>query len=329
MENQFLIDWLTFTTKIHDLLQVTDMLGLDLRDFGKLVGRYGYASRYVFGNISILVNGTFDMGICVEMSGQGCRDFETFGTGNYDAIFQEILDNPGDMKITRIDIAFDDHSGMLDINTIMQDTLNGNFISRWTKYEAIYSNGGNSVIFGSRQSEMMIRIYDKALERGFTDGRHWIRVEIVFKRERAMAFIDGLNLIGDKFCGVLTSYLRFVEPNELDSNKWRWELKDYWADLLQGATPIRLYKKPGTEYNLMACEDYVYKQAGSPAWSLILIRGLPAFLDDLIHRGTKFNSKYKNLLNVHGINDTAFSISPEELIKFQRNLELVRESIGA
>ena len=59
----------------------------------------------------------------LEMSGQGCRAFESFGTGNYEALFQEVLDNPSEMNLTRLDVAFDDHGGLLDIGQAAEDTI--------------------------------------------------------------------------------------------------------------------------------------------------------------------------------------------------------------
>ena len=49
-------------------------------------------------------------------------------------------------------------------------------------------------MFGVKKSDMYCRIYDKARERGFTDGRHWIRCETVFKDDLSVAeFIKKTN----------------------------------------------------------------------------------------------------------------------------------------
>jgi len=329
MENKILIDWLTFTSKIHSITDLMDLLGFDHSLFSCMVGRYGYRWRMVCGNVSILYDGgKEDMGVCVEMSGQGCRDFESFGSGDYQAIFNEIKNNPDDMRITRIDIAFDDLTGILDIDTICEDSRFDNWVSRWSDPMVIYCKKGNSVQFGSRSSETYLRIYDKALERGYKDGRHWVRVEIVLKRDRAMSFIfDNETMpIGEKFSGVLANYLRFVDEDETDSNKWRWPIKQYWADFLAGAAPISLYVKPGTEYNLSACEHYVYQQAGNAVWSLLLVRGFSGFFDDLLHRGTAVNVKYKHLLSTNGIVDELVNFSVDDFKKIQEHLSMVRKN---
>ena len=50
------------------------------------------------------------MGVCVEMSGKGCRTFEEFGNGDYEWIFTLVRQQQpdGEMKITRLDVAYDD-----------------------------------------------------------------------------------------------------------------------------------------------------------------------------------------------------------------------------
>ena len=65
--------------------------------------------------------------------------------------------------------------------------------------------------------------------------------------------------MGEKFSGVLANYCRYVqEPDGLDSNRRRWPTADYWLNLLGAARRIRLYEKPGAEYNLSDLEHYVY-----------------------------------------------------------------------
>ena len=55
--------------------------------------------------------GREDLEICIIMLRQGCSDFKSFGTGNYQEIFDIILDNWSEkaeqrqMNITRLDVA--------------------------------------------------------------------------------------------------------------------------------------------------------------------------------------------------------------------------------
>lgn len=47
-----------------------------------------------------------DMGVWCEMSGQGCRTFESFSSRSWESLFSWIAAQ--ELKITRLDVAFDD-----------------------------------------------------------------------------------------------------------------------------------------------------------------------------------------------------------------------------
>lgn len=133
------------------------------------------------------------MGVWLEMSGQGCRTFESFGNGDYESLFDYVLENPGDLHITRLDVAFDDHSGILDIEQLKKDTMGDSYISKWSggivRAGHGQSRGQDTIEFGSMKSAIFLRIYNKAAERGFTD-RHWVRVELQMRDERALSFLS-------------------------------------------------------------------------------------------------------------------------------------------
>lgn len=212
-------DWVSITSKLHSPQEFINLLGLDQESiyWEKTKGAHGYKDRLYWESISIHYNGAYGMGIWLEMSGQGCRAFESFGTGDYNSLFELVLDNPEHMNITRLDVAFDDHSGILDISDICQDTEDGNYVSRSSAWQVTYSDGGSSVTLGSRSSEILIRIYDKAAERGFTDGRHWVRVELQLRRERARAFLALRGILGrssressEIMCVILLSLIRMT-----------------------------------------------------------------------------------------------------------------------
>ena len=198
MENVLLYDWVSITSKIHSPADFIELLGLVDPSivWEQVKGAHGYRDRLYWQFISIHFNGSDEMGIWLEMSGQGCRAFETYGHGDYDQLFQIVLDNPEEVHITRLDVAFDDHTGILDIDQICADTENQMYISRSNAWQVTRSDGGNSVTLGSRSSEILIRIYDKAAERGFDDGRHWVRVELQLRRERACAFLACWGILG-------------------------------------------------------------------------------------------------------------------------------------
>lgn len=290
-----LYDWLSFTVKRSDPYFIVDLLGLSHVPWETTKGARGYKDRLYFNCISIHFNGRPDMGIWCEMSGQGCRAFETLSTlaGRWEDLFAEITAQH--MNITRLDVAYDDHTGMLDLDQIIQDTRKREYVSKSDYWEIVESSKGQTVQFGSPQSDVLIRIYDKARERNCAAGEHWIRCELQLRRERAIAFTQLGLPIGQSYCGVVVNYLRFVEPAD-DTNKWRWPIKPYWGEFLCDANAIHLYVAPGLEYNLDRCERYVIRQAGNAIDAYIQIRGVPGFLEELKHRTTLRNPKYDRLV---------------------------------
>src|SRR5690554_5622561 len=104
-----IFDWMEFT--IHKLDEeeiILQVLKLSLADFIKLPkGRYGYKQQLAKGHISVLFNGTEEMGVHVILSGKGCREYEA------DSTILELLDRImlHDGKCTRIDMALDDKTG--------------------------------------------------------------------------------------------------------------------------------------------------------------------------------------------------------------------------
>lgn len=234
------------------------------------------------------------MGVWVEMSGQGCRTFETLSRVGWDALFSFIDTNH--LKITRLDVAFDDHSGILNIRDIVEDTQEGNFVSKSDYWETVLSSKGSTVQIGSPQSKVLVRIYDKARERRCSEGTHWVRVEIQLRDDRAIQFTKIPMSIGEAFSGVLLNYLRYVIPDDTDTNKWRWMMRPYWINMLEVVTPISIYTAPGMDYNIDRCREYVVNQAGNAIDCLIRIYGLNEFKAMVDHRPTSKNPKYEALV---------------------------------
>ena len=75
LENYYLIDWLSFTAKLGDPLEVIQKVGLSDLNFDLVESaRYGYNRNYtVDGLVNVMYSeNRSDMGVHVEMTGQGC-----------------------------------------------------------------------------------------------------------------------------------------------------------------------------------------------------------------------------------------------------------------
>lgn len=307
-ENRLIYDWVSFSTRIHKPDEIMDLIGMRDCPWEILNSGNGYTHRHHFGGVSISfcegdmshVGGFY----LLDMSGQGCRTFETYGNGNYDNLFKLVQREEGkpkvtqDVRLTRLDVAYDDMTGLLNIDQICDKTRLQEFVSRIQRYEAIYGSNGNSVNFGSKGSNVFIRIYDKARERGFTDGRHWVRCELQLRKENACGFVNKLpnSSLSELYHGVLKNYLSFREVNENDTNKRRWEESPWWTAFLDNARAVSIVEKPGVIYNLSACEKYVLTQPVGSIKTLIKIYGSEAFIEMINSAPAPKNPKYRRLI---------------------------------
>ncbi len=307
--DRLIYDWVSFSTRIHNPVEIMALIGMSNCPWEILTSGNGYTHRHYFGGVSISFCES-DMShvagfYLLEMSGQGCRTFETYGNGNYESLFKLVRAEVGkpkpmqDVRLTRLDVAFDDMSGLLDIDTICDKTRLEEFVSRIQRYEAIYGSKGNSVNFGAKGSNVFIRIYDKARERGYTDGRHWIRCELQLRKENACGFVNKIpeHGLSELYCGVLKNYLSFREVDEDDSNKRRWSESPWWTSFINSTRAISILEKPGVIYNLSACEKYVLTQPVGSIKTLIHIYGTDAFIEMIRKAPSPKNPKYKRLID--------------------------------
>lgn len=274
-------------------------------------GRYGYKRREAFNGVNILYEGRLneagedDMGVCVEVSGQGCRALETYGKIEWISFLSFLMEDFNEFHITRIDLAYDDHTGVLNKLQLKLDTDDGNYRARFNSWEIRYGNRGFSIYHGSNQSQVRIRIYDKAAERGLLDGTHWIRVEIQLRDENAEGAARALiqrKQIGSVYSGILSNYLVYCEESN-DKNKSRWPVAAYWQELLQDAESIHIAAKPGVDYNIFHLEAFLRDTAGGALITWIKIFGLDSLPDMLKKRKAKMNPKHQRLIEIYTKDD--------------------------
>lgn len=299
--NILLIDWLTVSTKIWSENDLIQLLRLEDCTWEHLDAyRYGYAHRCSFSGITILSGGhSDDMGICLEMSGQGCRAFESYSSLSWIELLRILKDPYYEFNITHIDLAFDDHTGILDIGEILDDTDHHRYRSRSRWWKVEYGSCGTTIYHGSPQSNIRVRIYDKAAERGMLDGTHWIRVELVLRDINASGAVDAIlehEQLGPVFSGILSNYLVYCDPSS-DSNRSRWDPAEYWQQLLQGAFAIHIAADPGLEYNVFRLQSYLRDQCGGAIYTWSQLYGFDSLEELIKTRTSPLNPKHKLLLN--------------------------------
>ena len=318
--NCFVIDWLTVTFHTDTVTSIQAML--DLLSYPwetKHSFINGYPCDTFFSNIHIRwgaddpryytdgvdKKGVFhtaaekartDMGISLDMSGQGCRSFEEFSGISWMELIKRIFEHNG--KVTRLDLAYDDHTGVLDIYRIALDVKERNYISKAKFSMIIWSDDqeddvqGLTVQIGSKSSPVLIRIYDKGAERGYDHARHWIRVELQLRQDRAMEAMRKLfqkESVGKVAAGVLTNYLSFRIPSE-DTNKSRWSVAPYWDLVIMDMERISVWVAPGEPYNFTKSENHMVEQYGQFLQAYAQIHG---GLSTLLHRSHQAHKQLK------------------------------------
>lgn len=204
---KFSIDYLSFTIFNVDIQTVIDHLPKS--DFTFLEkGRLGYKSAILYKGVRILYDGKKDMGIHIDASATALG-------WAVDILLIPIVQ--GNTKYTRIDIACDCYN--YDMYNLTSEAANAhNYKSKWRKRSEIIQHEtttnniiGRTLYFGSRNSSVFLRIYDKALEQGL--DLDWTRLELEIKGKSAnnLALIIGKFPLDELFFKILNNYISFVD----------------------------------------------------------------------------------------------------------------------
>ena len=286
MKCQVLVDWLTFSVKEQDPAKVIrEYLGLDpelFQDAG--YGLLGYNRVLRFSDICVCYepreNDFFrDMGVCVSMSGNGCRAFETMSKltqAGQDSVFPtlfQLLAADETANVSRLDIACDDREGFLNMEEIVEKVQANEINSRMTKRSVIVSfdgtqRSGSTIYLGAPSSDFRVRIYDKALEEG-VDG-HWIRVELVMRHKNAAAFVEQMNSapsVGKLAAQVVNDKFSFIERD--DSNITRCTVCGWWQSFVDELESVRLVARCVVQHSVERIENWIESQVG-PSLAVIL-----------------------------------------------------------
>jgi hypothetical protein len=200
-----------------------------------------------------------------------------------------------DLKCSRIDLAVDDYSKKLHFqqleNAISNQHHSGFKVSRTVRNHGSKFSGW-TVYLGSRQSEFMVRIYDKWAE---TLGLlNCIRWEAEIKGDTAEALFPLLLSFPtseEEYQNILINYaigkIKFIDT--IDKNISRCPLLVWWSEWIEfiGCVPKKIFvarKQP----NLAKTKQWLQK---SVAKSLAMIRAglgtyyFPHFLEELLKSG--------------------------------------------
>jgi phage replication initiation protein len=269
-DNKIIVDWLQFTLlRDNGLDTVFKILRLNPSDFERLdKGGLGYKDQLINNNIRIYFNGHQGMGINTSISGKGCRYMESQGIDLWSLLFR--LARSARINITRLDLAHDTDIKLID--KIRANIDSKKYISKSRSISYICKSGKEStrtetIYIGSRSSDLMIRIYDKAIEQDL-EGLDWERWEIVLKKEKIIEAIPLLKKgISQTFRNILYTYFRPLK--RIESNKSRSKVESWYLRFLGKVEKVSLYKEPAQK----TIEDkwaWVEKQV-APTLSLLAL----------------------------------------------------------
>lgn len=276
------VDTLDFRARFENEHTFLEFVGLDdsvlpLDSWETSGGFRGYAYSLYYCGIRFAWGGEKGFYFYISMSGKGCRTYEDLHPGlDWNEFLGKLRSRPDDYHISRIDIALDEREGYLSIKRLESYIANNKYSTRCgvpevTKYRK------EIVRFGSSQSDIQLRMYNKKLERGYEpddlDGKPWWRSELQLRDDRATSFIDSWLSSGDlgiTYSGVLREFVRFLQkPNRSDGNQHRIPEACWWVELCSDAERIKLATAPGSDYNVQKLKDFCFRTAGSSVYTLI------------------------------------------------------------
>lgn len=258
-----IIDYIRITFQTHDVDMIfCEILKIKKEFFAQISSHlYGYVGGYQLDYLMVMYSKKGDSrGTMIQLSGQGCRQFEAFlkaqGRTWFD-FFHTCFDYRA--KFTRVDLAINDYKEYLSIPTLLNKINRQELISRFERFDFNGSGSiskkkreGVTIYLGSKRSELYIAFYQKNYEQAkklgidVEDVPIKNRYELRFKDEKAEQAIHGYTKTGDLtafLLGILSDYLCFVDRKGGVSRKY-WPVNKKWEYFLGGVEKVKLVTEP-------------------------------------------------------------------------------------
>lgn len=286
---KYKVDWLAFTLPVSiganiltKLKQVMDFLYYDLNDFKEIAGRYSYNSGLTLGNyVNVFYNDPFkklnenpQSSVNIVFTGQGCTDLNEklvriYDSSDYERIWVNFFDflQTIDAKITRLDLALDDFSGVVDFDVIVKKLNRGEYRSVKKTYNVLRSADqqgrlqGLTIYIGSNVKTSKgcyyLRMYDKYAQylsksqmppKEARESGIWQRYELSFSKSKARRFvrkIQDTGSFGEAYLGVMRTTIEFLVPKKTQSGKKykdknKWKVCSWWQRFLNDTEKVKL-----------------------------------------------------------------------------------------
>ncbi|ORI02837.1 replication initiation factor [Mammaliicoccus sciuri] len=267
------VDWVQVTFHSTSIFAVIeDIIGLPKELFKKRQsGLYFYNRGYEFSNIKVFYSDNNEsMGIHLQLSGQGCREFE-YHLKQLKQSWQDFFKRCLKLKatFTRIDIAIDDFKTYLKVPLLIKKAEKAECISNFRAGSSIngfnLSDGrakGATFYIGSKKSNLYCRFYEKNYEQAFKrncdveEFGPWNRYEIQMRKtyaENVAEVLSETDNIAYLVKSILNNNIRFIIPpkDSDDTNRRRWPLYRPWSKFIKDADKVNLSMQP----SLKSIED--------------------------------------------------------------------------
>ncbi|API91550.1 putative DNA relaxase NicK [Virgibacillus pantothenticus] len=322
-----MIDYLRVSFKTHNVDLILEKVLHLKKEYmeHKESGFYGYVGTYQLDNIKVLYSHGSDVrGTLIELSGQGCRQFETFLKARkvtWFDFFRDCKKNGG--KFPRLDISIDDKKTYFEIPMLFDKIRNGEAISRFKKtdYNGSLSmedgeQGGTTLYFGSKKhSEVYFCFYQKNYEQSEKYGipleelGDWNRYELRFKDDRANAVVSELIKSESMLPvakGIIKNYLRFVDKDN-DLNRGRWKTSHFWEVFLGDVERLKIFTKPQEDF-YQKSRNWYMNQAARTRKMIKLVEDTKGISDlEDFEEELELNEKQEHMMLV-------YLAQPEEMI---------------
>jgi DNA relaxase NicK len=195
------------------------------------------------------------MGVYVCLSGNAIKQYVKLGGDLEMLMIMTYTDEV--INITRLDLAADERDKKLILDYMIQCSRDEKIRTHTRNIEEYSSRKGKiapakCMYVGSRKSEQYVRIYDKAKEQYSAKHQpelynaHWIRVELVLRRERARNAVKYIveskgagKELGECFAEMLNGYMQFIELD--DTNITRCSVAEWWLNFLETLGSVKLF----------------------------------------------------------------------------------------
>lgn len=270
------VDWLAFRVREVPENDIFSFLGIFHPEIQWRLGGpcfNSYLESWHYGHITIGTKGIKGFDFYVNLSGQGCREFEDLMPDEWqweDFLYRLAADE--NVHFSRIDIAGDERDGYFNIDRLDR-YIKANKYATKCKMPTLQKYGREVCYIGGTQSNVLMRIYNKKLERGYApeddDGRPWWRCELKLTDEYVRQFLVHAKEYspGYAFSAHCKNHIRWLSKPNDKKNSQRINTAKWYSDFLGECEKLK-FTTAGTAYNISKLQRFCLKSAGSSVVTL-------------------------------------------------------------